>query len=307
MYSLEGIKKGLVQPRYILQEVDRLFYQRLKTWPYNRNGLDVFSADWDNLLVLDACRYDLFERVADLPGETRAVQSRGSATREFLRGNVDGRTFLDTVYVSASPMLYRYRDEIDVRFHDVVNVWKDRGWNDQYRTVLPETVAEAALDAAGKYPNKRLFVHFIQPHYPFIGPTGREHFDLDRLDFEWADAATGALDVSDNVIRRAYEENLTAALPSVRRLLKELGGLTVVTSDHGQMIGERLSPIPIREYGHPPGLYADELVKVPWHAFENGSRRDIITEEPQTASGKDDNEEKQEQVRARLRDLGYTT
>ncbi len=303
MYSLAGIKKGITNPRYIFQEIDRLYYSRLKTRSFNEEGIDFFDRDWDNLMILDACRLDLFEEVADLPGETTAVETRGSATREFLRGTFDGRTLDDTVYVTASPMLYRHRDEIDVSFHDVINIWQEDGWNDNYRTVLPETVREATLDAATQYPNKRLLVHFMQPHYPFIGPTGQRHFDLDRLDFQWDLAASGELGISEEVLYRAYSENLEAVLPAVEELLDELTGTSVVTADHGQMFGERLFPIPIREYGHPPGLYTDELVTVPWHVYEDGTRRKI--EAGDRTRDASDHTENEELARERLQDLGY--
>ncbi|MXR52997.1 hypothetical protein GRX03_15465 [Halovenus sp. WSH3] len=301
MYSLHGIRKGLANPRFILQELNRLYYQRLYSRTHNEDGLDIFAADWDTLVILDACRYDLFERVADLPGETTAVRSKGSATEEFLRGNFDGKRLHDTVYVTASPMLHRHRDDIDVEFHATVNVWDDRGWDDQYRTVLPETMAEETLAAAEQYPNKRILSHFLQPHYPFLGETGAEWFDLDRLDFQWEDVATGDLDIPDAVLERAYEETLEAALPSVERLLSELRGKTVVTADHGQMFGERLFPVPIREYGHPVGLYAEELVRVPWHVSENGPRREITAETPteETTRASED------VATDRLRELGY--
>lgn len=301
MYSIEGLKKGLAHPRYILQEFNRLYYRRLHTWPYNRNGINFLEEDWDNLLMLDACRYDLFEEIADLPGETRAVESRGSATREFLWGNFDGGTYLDTVYVTASPMLCRHRDEVDVQFHEVINIWQEQGWDDQYRTVLPETVRERTLDAAKQFPKKRLLVHFIQPHYPFIGPTGRKHFDLDSLNFQWKDAITGDLGISDETLRQAYRENFELVLPSVEQLLSELSGKTVVTADHGQMFGERLFPLPIREYGHPSGVYTDELVKVPWHTFDPGPRREIVAEEAVTSV----EEENEQLAEERLRNLGY--
>jgi len=301
MYSIEGIKKGLRQPRYVLQEVDRLFYRRLRRWPYNRRGLDFFEPEWDTMLILDACRYDLFERASGLPGRTTSVESRGSSTKEFLRGNFHGKQLLDTVYVTASPMLHRHRDEIDVEFHAVVNVWQDPGWDERYRTVLPETVANATLEAAERFPRKRLLVHFIQPHYPFLGPTGREYFDLDRLDFQWDDLASGELDVPLEVVERAYEENFEEVLPSVERLLLQLPGRTVVTADHGQLLGERLFPIPVREYGHPAGLYTEALVRVPWHVFDNGQRREIVAEAPE----REPNREDEALARERLRDLGY--
>jgi hypothetical protein len=302
MYSVESLKAAMDDPRLLVQELNRLYYRRLRTWPYNRDGVDIFERDWDNLFILDACRYDLFEEVADLPGELDAVTSRGSQTEEFIRGNFHGREFLDTVYVTSSPMLYRHRDKFDTTFHSVVNVWKDDGWDEEYRTVLPETVTRAALEAREQYPNKRLLVHFLQPHYPFIGPTGQEHFDLDRLDFEWDALVDGSLDVSDALVWEAFRENLEIVLPDVRTLLDELAGRNVVTSDHGQMIGGRLFPIPIREYGHPPGLYPEELVKVPWLTYDNGTRPDIVAEAPaETESERTANAAAQE----RLQELGY--
>lgn len=302
MYSLEGIKKGLTHPRFILQEIDRLYYRRLRSWQYNEAGVDIFAQDWDNLLLLDACRHDLFAEVADLPGETDSVESRGSATREFLQGNFHGRELLDTVYVTASPMLSRHRDEIDVQFHDIVNVWQDPGWDEQFRTVLPETVRNATLDAAERYPDKRLLVHFMQPHFPFVGPTGREQFDLDSGNFQWEDTATGRLDIPIETIEQAYRENLAEVLPVVEELLLGLGGRSVVTADHGQILGERLFPIPIREYGHPPGLYPPELVQVPWHVFDSGPRREIVAEAP---AGERTRDGQQDVAAKRLRDLGY--
>jgi hypothetical protein len=271
--------------------------------PYNGAGLDVFERDWDDLLILDACRYDMFVRHSNLPGETTAVESRGSATKEFLRGNFHGKTLTDTVYVTASPMLYRLRDEVDVTFHDVINIWKEQDWNEKYRTVLPKTVVEATLDAAARYPNKRLLVHFMQPHYPFIGETGRKHFDLDRLDFRWDEVRSGDFGVPEAVVDRAFKENLREVLPSAERLMNELEGRTVVTADHGQLLGERLFPVPIREYGHPPGLYTEKLVTVPWHVFESGSRRTVVADEPE--GRRDKGEDAEEVARERLQQLGY--
>ena len=303
MYSLEGIKKGLRHPRFVGQELNRLRYRRLRTWPYNRAGIDVFDQDWDVLLLLDACRYDLFTSTCELPGETRAVTSRGSATLEFLRGNFDGRSLLDTVYVTASPMLSRHRDAIDVRFHDVVDVWADTGWDSEFKTVRPETVADEALRARREYPKKRLLVHFLQPHYPFLGPTGQAHFDLDSLSFQWEDVATGRVDVPDDVIWQAYEENLRLTVPSLERLFETLEGKLVLSSDHGQVIGERGFPVPIREYGHPRGIYADELVTVPWHVHTREPRPEIVAEAPRPETERDHSEGGL--ARERLEALGY--
>lgn len=194
------------------------------------------------------------------------------------RGELRRSGPLDTVYVTASPVFHRYRDSIGSRFHAVFDVWRDYGWNSEFRTVLLETLREAALETAERYPNKRLLVHYLQPHYPFIGPTGQANFELDRLDFEWEAVATDTLAVPRNVVTRAYEENLAVVLPSVERLIHSLTGRTVMTADHGQALGERSFPIPIREYGHPPSIYIEALVAVPWLVHENGPRRRIVPE-----------------------------
>lgn len=321
MYSLSQLKRGLDSPHLLVREANRLVHTRGNR-RHNDRGIDIFAEDWDNLAILDACRYDMFRDQHDLPGRLESRISRGAHTSEFLDANVAGRDLRDTVYVTASPMYYRKREELDAQFHDVVNVWKEGGWHDEYRTVMPETVVEYAERAAERYPDKRLLVHFLQPHYPFVGETGREHFDLDDLAFEWDAAFGDEFEFSDEVLWRAFRENLDEALPHVERLMHALPGKTVVSADHGQMIGDRSRPIPNREYGHPPGIYTSELTKVPWLVFENGPRKtihhgaasdDVETPEPETeasldgASGGDGEDEKDpdELVEDRLESLGY--
>ena len=46
-------------------------------------GTFVMNEDWDNLIILDACRYDLFNAVAGINSDY--IISRGSDTAEFLR------------------------------------------------------------------------------------------------------------------------------------------------------------------------------------------------------------------------------
>jgi hypothetical protein len=225
---------------------------------------------------------------------------------EFLEENFTKRDLRDTVYVTANPQLYRYSDIIDTSLFDVINVWLDRGWNEKEGTVLPETMVDAALAAAKEYPNKRLLVHFMQPHYPFIG-SGTEfdkhHLTQDNAQGEnvWGKIMTGKIDISRERIWQIYVENLKIALESIEELLRELSGLTVVTADHGNMVGERAFPIPIREWGHPRGIYTEELVKVPWLVHLNGERREINSGEPERQRVEADDD----LVAERLRNLGY--
>jgi hypothetical protein len=154
--------------------LNKAYHTRGFTREFNPDGIDVFTEDWDTLIILDACRYDSFADLNTLPGTLSKRESRGSTTDEFMDGNVKDREFLDTVYITATPALQN--DKGSATFHSTIPLWRDH-WDQEINTVHPEPVTEAALDAAKEYPNKRLVVHYLQPHYPFIGPTGREEFD----------------------------------------------------------------------------------------------------------------------------------
>lgn len=293
----QRVKRGLSEPHLVFRELNKYFYRRRGP---GDGAIDILQADWDNLLLLDACRFDTFEARHDLPGTLESRRTVASSTIEFLHRSFDGADLSDTVYVTANPQLYRKRDRLDLNIFEVNNVWQEEGWDDEYRTVRPETVADAAIEAAERYPDKRLLVHFIQPHYPFIGPTGQEHFDLDSLDF-WNRVLNGDVSLPDEVLWQAYEENLDVALPHVETLMTELRGKTVVSADHGEMIGERARPIPMTEYGHPSEVHTDALVTVPWLTYQNGDRREIRAEDSSISMDDED----REVVEKRLEELGY--
>ncbi|WP_049898132.1 alkaline phosphatase family protein [Halococcus agarilyticus] len=305
MDTSSRLGRAINNPVLFFRYANRLYHRRFGRREHNTDGVSVFDEDWDNLLVLDACRYDMFARCSELPGRLERRQSKGSATTEFLSANMDDRDLRDTVYVTANPQLYRNRESIRTTFHDVIHVWQEEGWDEEYGTVLPETVTEYATRTAQEYPDKRLVVHYMQPHYPFIDSGtdfDKGHLTGARRESLWSQLLYGALDADQADVWRIYEANLERALPHVEELMDALDGKTVVTADHGNMVGERAFPIPMREWGHPRGVYTDELITVPWLVREDGPRRKIRRESPVTQS----NEVDSEVVADRLRDLGYT-
>ncbi|WP_149031555.1 hypothetical protein [Haloquadratum walsbyi] len=52
----------------------------------------------------------------------------------------------------------------------------------------------------------------------------------------------------------------------------------MVTGDHGNHIGEHASPIPIKECGHPRGMYDEPVIRIPWLEINTGNRRQITSE-----------------------------
>jgi hypothetical protein len=77
--------------------VTRKYYDWQNGVAYNTDGVDIHEQDWDNLLILDACRFDYFDRYNEIDGDLQSRQSRGSTSREFIRGNFSNRRAYDTV------------------------------------------------------------------------------------------------------------------------------------------------------------------------------------------------------------------
>jgi hypothetical protein len=282
MYTLKDVIRGIRNPeeiRYFFKRQKR--EQLLRRYCYltrtllNRKGLldpAIPEQDWDNLIILDACRYDLFETCSTLPGDLEAAYSIASATGKFVRKTFKGQTFPDTVCVTANP---RYYDVLaESVFHDIVHLWQDE-WDDEIRMVPSEVVNQAVVEAQEEYPNKRILAHYIPPHLPFLGETGRKiphrvsiggglvrEEDWEEKPHFWNTVASGETDV--DMAWRAYRENLELVLPTIADVLHELRGKTVVTSDHGNAFGESgFGSLYRPVYGHPPYKHIEATVKVP--------------------------------------------
>ena len=306
MYTVDQIIKGFKQPVLACREINKRYYSNRNQAPYNSEGIHIFSENWDNLIILDACRYDLFKSTSEMSGDLTKKTSRGSHTAEFLKGNFSDTDLMDTIYVTASPMLYRNKENLNLNIFKIYDVWKGDGWDEESGTVLPQTVTKKAIKAINENPDKRLVVHYLQPHYPFISSdfdfdTGQIENEDDHSSF-WRDLATGDLDVDMDTIWRSYRENLKIVLKEVVKLDEKITGKTVITSDHGNMIGERSFPLPIKEYGHPFGTHTPQLVEIPWLERPYESRR---TTAAATAREEMSSESTDEQVKEKLESLGY--
>lgn len=310
-YTFKNFVAALHNPRIFLGELYRFgvdfnvaYHQR----SHSEHGTRVIEEDWDTLVILDACRFDMFEAQNHIPGDLQRRRSLGSESWEFLRANFAGGEFHDTVYVTANPYATKLPDGT---FHAVINLLED-GWDTAHRTVLPETMVTTAQQAVEQYPDKRLIVHFMQPHYPFIGDAGQqlEHGGINRSFIEgngnnesskrqvWGSLGHGR--IQKDYVWEAYRENLDIVLPHVETLLESLSGKSVVTADHGNLVGERTRPLPVRGYGHPRGLDVPELRSVPWLVVEGTERRSVVAEPPVDSTSPDE-----QVVEQRLEALGY--
>jgi len=280
---------------------------------HGTEGVDVVDEDWDNLLVLDACRADMFEAVADVGSfeEYRRVRSAGSSSPDWIAANFAGRSLGDVVYVTANPWVAR---EAPASFRELVDVWSETAAPDlgtdalesqdlatsPTTTVTATELNDAVRSAFERHPNKRFVVHYFQPHAPCIGRRDgslKSDAELDLRLHPGEPLSAGRID--RDAVWSAYEENLGYVLEHARQLAAELGGKTVFTADHGELFGERLWPFPLRGYAHPQGLHHPALVTVPWAEQTAGERREI-TEGETSAT-----ETGEAAVTDRLEDLGY--
>lgn len=308
-YVLSQLRRVIDNPTLIRGEI-RKFGHRFNHWYhqrfYSHDGVDISEEEWDNLIILDGCRFDTFAERNHLPGRLESRTSSGSTSWEFLRANFQDRELHDTVYVTANPHLYRLEEGI---FHTVVDLLEN--WDDDLQTVSPADVVAAAEVVKSEYPHKKYIFHFMQPHYPFLGETGKtinhrgHEKDVDTPELnqpsiwdvlQWGKDST----VTEAKVWQAYKENLDIVLSHVQDLLHILNGQTVITADHGNLIGDRLRPIPVRGYGHPSGMRSPELVTVPWHVIESATRRQVTAESPSEVQTRSEGE-----VVEQLTALGY--
>jgi hypothetical protein len=231
--------------------------------------------DWDVLNILDGCRADVFEDTVDTDAYDayESVVSLGSHSSEWVRRNFRGQSYGDTVYVSANPHTNLLAHDV---FHDIVELW-DTDYDEDIGTVHPESVAAAAKETAERYPNKRLIVHFMQPHGPLIGSDKSPPFD------------------SSEAYWQAYADTLEYAYPYAQEVIDDIRGKAVITADHGQINYDGI----LKHLGlksHKPNLRLPGLVQVPWGVVDD-ERREVTVGE--TEMGVQNN------VDDRLRDLGY--
>jgi len=312
-YNAGNLERVCRNPSLLLREGRRFVgvaTKPLANYYYNQkygSGLDVVAEDWDNLILLDACRYDYFAEQNQIDGELERVVSRGGNSWGFLEANFGGRKLHDTVYVTTNPYADQLSEDV---FHYKRQLLSDK-WNDDIGTVHPSDVTSVAREVHENYPNKRLIVHYMQPHTPYLGETAeriRERVNLvgqstgDRYERSGKHtfAAVWHGEISWDELRRGYSETLDIALKHVETLVESVNGKTVISADHGELLGERNIRLGPRQLGHPDDIFTEQHRIVPWHVVSSESRRDVESEPP--VDSELVNEEKREE---QLRALGY--
>lgn len=241
---------------------------------YPIEGTNVYEDDWDVLIILDACRPDLFAEVDNEYQYINEWEIRNSVAPDSVGWM--NNTFIEeysneiksTAYVSGNGFAGKYLNPDDFMTIDVVS---DYVWDVSLQTIPPRPITDRAIATYRDQSPQRMIVHYMQPHIPFIRSVedgyekifheldgGRRNkqkkHSVDVYEFDLLRRGEMEFDVFWN----AYTETLRAVLDEVAKLLKNIDANDVVISaDHGNAVGEF-------------GIYAHERVplpairKVPW-------------------------------------------
>ena len=272
--------------------------------------------DWDVLVVLDACRVDLWEEVAPEYGlpSSGSITSNASCSIDWIIRNFnhcpeDARR---AGYITGNP--FADHDAEEARSAGLSNanlahfapLYKTE-WGPidggPVETIPPDTLTDHGISAwreRDQYEMDRLIIHYMQPHQPYrsrpdwVG-VNKNLKNLVRNRSKagacaWQQARVGAIDVDE--LWDAYADNLRWVLDDVTdRLLPNVEGRVVLTADHGNAMGEW------GEWAHPPGALSPAVRKVPWVEVDAADTETVIPDIRATES----DTEAEEQLKA----LGY--
>jgi len=205
----------------------------------------IYNSDWDYLVILDACRYDYFEEYYPrfLNGELIKAISKANRTKDWVEETF--RKFMPAMYYTANPTINAI-DHGD-KFLGVKEIWRGR-WNNELETVMPVSVNEIIRD---EKPCKAI-IHYLQPHF------STANFPLQT--FSLYNKTVYKENMSIEQLKHEYCKNLTLGLDGVKQLISETNKKIIVTSDHGEMLGE--DQLFFHEYS--THLYHPILREVPW-------------------------------------------
>jgi len=289
-------------------------------------GTNVFSEDWDLLLILDCCRVDGIKAVAneyDFITEVDSRTSVGSATSEwvsqtfhskyrdevastaYLSGNGHSRKVLEEGFepeynrnAGFAPTAWGTVDASELGYLE--HVWEyanyfESGAGKAY--VDPQLMTDRAIEFCRNQADNydRVILHYIPPHPPYIGHAHRDGRD-ELHDYEWSPWSFMRDGGSFDTVWDIYLSEVRSSLNAIEVLLSNVDAEKVVISaDHGEAMGE------YGLYSHPEGAIHPKVKRVPW---VETTATDERTREPDVISNVKETTERAD-LEDHLQALGY--
>lgn len=334
MNTTQLIRKGIRSPgkvpNYLYQKFSSKFqslqleaYRRRKSIERQRPLIHEFiENDEFVLVILDACRYDVFNKVYReyITGDLKRVWASGRWTGQYCQ-----RTWTDEydlTYINSIPVFSDFYFELrDMGFRpsnhisDIVHMW-DYEWNPSLGTTPPKEITNEALRHANAEEPTRIVVHYAQPHVPYIGDKSLDVWDVDEpttggeiglrdLLSQNSERPTQVVlnkirsgEVEIEELKESYRSNVRYVMQEVVRLVQRINCPVVITADHGEHLGEK-------------GYYLHEedsifVRQVPWFVVDDseiGTKKN--KEEYKDAHLSREYTGSESEIQDRLRNLGY--
>lgn len=256
-------------------------------------GTPIYESDWNLLLILDACRYDLIQQVQqefDFLTNIQKERSCGSSSKEWFEKNFSDdyiEEMRQTAMITGNPFSAEVLDPEN--FEYLNEVWRNV-WDDSLQTIPPRPITDRLIAYMRNRDTPRVIAHYMQPHAPFI-----DHPELTPGDFErdiWREILRGRRSKGD--IWAAYRDNLRIVLDDVRLVLSNVDAeRVIITADHGNAVGEW------GIYGHPERIPFSAVREIPWAKTEAKNSESYQPDIHLTTDSIETD------IESRLADLGY--
>ncbi|GAA0218802.1 hypothetical protein [Halobaculum roseum] len=247
-----------------------------------RPGTNVFERDWDLLILLDTCRVDAMNAVADdydFIKDVNSIWSVGSTSSEWIANTfvsdyreeicktayISGNAHAELVLKSGQTpnedkdAYFSFADWDTLSDNSLAlldNVWKYAP-NEGHGHVRPKYITDRAIQVGRQEDVDRVIVHYSQPHHPYATRANRENremYDYEATPFEFLRQGG-----DHDVVWESYISELQTVLDEVEVLLNNFDAESVaISADHGECFGEW------GVYSHPAGVLHPDLRRVPW-------------------------------------------
>ena len=320
--TLENLKRGLSNPYQLFDEIVLQHGYRVPSTVYNARrgiGTNIFSREWDLLIILDCCRVDALRELApeyDFIEGVGSLRSVGGSTPEWTSNTFTPEyreEIQQTAYVSGTAQVRAILKETRpentgvfgghiaynlLRYCDTVDI-TDLGHVDYaFEYELPEDVVDEhpkgkippryitdrAVRTAREREPDRLMLHYMQPHGPYSASAVGEDRDLNKLEERPLRYLrnTGEMEA----VWEAYLDEIRYALDDVEIVMNNIDAdKVVITADHGEAFGE------YGIYGHTVGSLHPQVRNVPWavtSATDRETYTPIIDQEDETEESTDE-------------------
>lgn len=211
--------------------------------PQSEKLREFFESNARALIIFDGQRHDLFKEMYPdyFRGKLSEVWNGGVTwTLPWFVRHFQGK--FDCTLYSANPAFSGGTGYLSKWFTTTyiprehfkrIIPWQEIGFDYSTGTAYPKKINQVVLAK----PDDKMIVHYIQPHVPYVGkPPLPWTKGGDLVNKTKSRLASGALTIKR--LRKAYMGNMRLAFNGAVELEKKLEGKIVITSDHGDALGE---------------------------------------------------------------------